>query len=816
MNGIVILLAGCIWAAVLALLWRRQRGRDPAVRYDRDVLAGGILFLLTIGFFWRTVSGDVFQPADGGDLASFLYPTYRFAAAQLAQGSLPLWNPTLYGGAPFIADIQAGFLYPPNLLLFLGRPEFPYSVMQWFSIGHLYWAGLGMYLLLRILRWPAAPVMRPAAVFGAVAFQYSDPLLIHIGNLNLIAALSWLPWVFAAYALALDRRRLAWAGVAGVLFALGAYAGHAQSTLYVGLALAVYTVLRALVDNGRRADKQDDEQYPALTRQTQVKTYAISYLAPLVMVALIAFLLTAPVLLPAAELTGYTERSDFSYQETVAFSLAPVQAIGLLTPGFFGRGPALHWGLWERVELPYAGVATLILAVAAMLLAATRTRRQLWPWVGLGLFGLATALGIYAIVHGWLTALLPMFDQFRAPARALVLWTFALAVMGAVGVDLVARQGLAAVDGSARPGALRGGLRAGALILVGVLQPLTYLALLLTQENETVFLRTSVAALAVTLAAGLWLATWGLFGGREAGWWSPNAFGLLMVGLLFFDVSATGAYTDVSERDPTSGFRHDEIVAYLQGEPGLFRIDTLTEIDAAWQPDTAALYGLQDVGGIANPLSLRHWHQLWEATGGREGRLYDMFNAAYVVVEDGAPLPGDKFEPAFDAPGALSVYRNMDALPRAWVVHEATTAPDIDAALAAIQSPDFDPARTAVLIENTVPALSPGSGGGDTVTVTEYANDRMTLEVQSTGDGLLVLSEGWYPGWRARVNGVETPVLVANGGLRALAVPDGNSVTELRFQPQPWRYGLMLAAIGLLLLAAWAIYALWSRRRQAT
>ena len=71
-------------------------------------------------------------------------------------GELPLWNPTLYGGAPFVADIQAGFLYPPNLILFLLWPEFPYAAMQWLSIGHIFWAGLGMYALLRMLRWPAS------------------------------------------------------------------------------------------------------------------------------------------------------------------------------------------------------------------------------------------------------------------------------------------------------------------------------------------------------------------------------------------------------------------------------------------------------------------------------------------------------------------------------------------------------------------------------------------------------------------------------------------------------------------------------------
>ena len=83
-----------------------------------DVLAGGVLFVLLAAFFWRTLSGDVYQPADGGDLVSFLFPTYRFAAGELAAGRLPLWNPALYGGAPFVGDIQAGFLYPPNLALF--------------------------------------------------------------------------------------------------------------------------------------------------------------------------------------------------------------------------------------------------------------------------------------------------------------------------------------------------------------------------------------------------------------------------------------------------------------------------------------------------------------------------------------------------------------------------------------------------------------------------------------------------------------------------------------------------------------------------
>ncbi len=155
----------------------------------------GLLALAALGFFWRVVAGQNWMPADGGDLVSFLFPTYRFAAATLHQGWWPLWNPALYGGAPHIGDIQAGFLYPPNLLLFLLKPDFPYVALQWLSIGHIWFAGAGMYLLLaRGLR-----VRRVAALTGALAFMFSDAFLVHFGNLNFNAVASWLPWVFWAF-----------------------------------------------------------------------------------------------------------------------------------------------------------------------------------------------------------------------------------------------------------------------------------------------------------------------------------------------------------------------------------------------------------------------------------------------------------------------------------------------------------------------------------------------------------------------------------------------------------------------------------------
>ncbi|MGB5051407.1 MAG: hypothetical protein WBO46_20835, partial [Caldilineaceae bacterium] len=78
----------------------------------------------------------------------------------------------------------------------------------------------------------------------------------------------------------------------------------------------------------------------------------------------------------------------------------------------------------------------------------------------------------------------------------------------------------------------------------------------------------------------------------------------------------------------------------------------------------------------------------------------------------------------------------------------------------------------------------------------------LEFHFSSPTPAFLVLSEVWYPGWRATVNGVETPVRRANYALRGVAVPAGEVTVEMRFAPDSWRWGLGLAGVGLVLLLA--------------
>lgn len=783
------LLVILLWLAALAATWLGYRRGRLVTPWHRDVLALGLLALATLGFFWRVVTGQNWMPADGGDLVSFLYPTYRFAAAALQDGSLPLWNAHLYGGAPHVGDIQAGFLYPPNLLLFLLAPRFSYAALQGLSIAHIWFAGAGMYLWLsRGLR-----VRRVAALAGALAFMFSDVFITHFGNLNFNAVASWLPWIFLAFGSAASvgtrwPARLIRPAAAGVLLAVATLAGHVQATLFITLALALYAAFNLWL---ARAEPQP---WPR----------AGGVFLSLAVCFAVAVLLAAPVLLPSLQLAGQTTRAGWNYTEAAGYSLAPAQLIGWLIPGFFGRGPQFHWGAWPRVEIGYLGILPLILAGLAL---ALRRERRTWALAGLAAVSFVLALGIYAIPHGWLT-LLPGFGQLRAPARFVLLTDFALAALAALGLDALLRPlaGRAAtlLDRAWR---LVGGATAATW---AVAVPLAYLGLLLVQDrDQAIVIRISITLIAVVTFAGLLAACWLWLTARRGSWARYATLGWLAAGLIFLDVASLAAYQDIGGVDPSQGFEQGPIAGFLTAQPVPFRIDSRTQIESLWQPDTALLYGLEDVTGVANPLVLADFERYWNSLGSRSTRLYDLLNTRYVIAKKDVELDWNKFSLAFDGDPDLNVYENRNALPRAFVVPNVVFQPSHEAALQAITAADFDPTVTAV-IEAASTAAVPAGGSG-TVTDIRTGHNRLAFSVNVDAPALVFVSQVWYPGWQVRVDGRAAGAPWRTDYLyQGVSVPAGQHTVVLTFNPPLWRAGWGAAVIGALAIVGLAV---WARRR---
>jgi len=642
--------------AIAGLLHRRGRlTRD----YHRDVLALGIIALATIGFFWQLFfTDDTWMPSGGGDLVSFLYPLYHFAARNLRRGIIPLWNPYLYGGSPFAADNQSGLFYPVNLLFFLLFPDVTYPTMELLAVFHFFLAGAFMYICLRFhkpeqvrdsgpnleTRNPKPEthhrLSRPAALAGAIAFMFSDLFVTHFGNLNMIAVAAWLPLIFLFYHRAVAERRPGMAAAAGALLGMATLAGHIQITLFIALALALYTLCPGagirLSLPGRGRGRVDSLLRPLVHSLTR-------YLVPC---CLVAFCTAALALIPSYEMAGHTVRAEMSYQEANQYSLPPVGLMGLFIPGFFGRGPAGFWGPWDRVEVGYVGVLPLILAAVAVLLKRDRLTRF---FVGLATISLLLAFGGYAILHGWLY-LLPGFDKVRAPARFIYLLDFALAALAALGLDALLRP----LDHRMRA-AFRRLLKVAPWIwlstaVIGL--SLGYHAILTAQgKDATVFKRTVSAVNGLVVFLLILAASLVILSLRRYRWGRRWAMGALAVGLIVLDLFSMGAYTDLEHNDPTVGFQHPEAMEFLKSDPGYYRIDTGTGVWDVWQPDASLLYGIFDVSGIWNPLELADYRRYWDAVGLaglRSSRLYDFVNAKYVIGHKDVLLDWDKFVPVFD------------------------------------------------------------------------------------------------------------------------------------------------------------------------
>lgn len=380
--------------------------------YKRDIPYICLLLIIVGCFFWPQWGQGAWLPHGGGDAVSFLYPMYRFIAATLHEGSIPLWNPHQYAGYPLIADNQAGIFYPLHLLLFLTWPDFPYEAIEWLVAGHFFWAGLGMYICIR--GWNQCDIPRPAAVFAAVAFMLSDVFITHIGNVNLIAVASWLPWAMWTFhqAISVENRRR-WTISCGMIMGISTVAGHGQMTFIIALMLGVYALWETIFDHNRQA------------------------LPCLFLVGLLNVGLSALILLPSLDMNRFTQRGTFSYESSINYSIPFEALIGLINPTKFGRGAAHFTGSWDRVEVGYMGILPLLLICVALIRNKQKKTDIRFLTIA-AIFFMLLALGGNTPIHRWTIGMLNL--PFQVPARFVLLTNFCIAMLSAFALATIKQK----------------------------------------------------------------------------------------------------------------------------------------------------------------------------------------------------------------------------------------------------------------------------------------------------------------------------------------------------------------------------------------
>lgn len=456
----------------------------------RDGLALLLLFLLPLLWFGPTIFGDqTLLPADNiyqfqpwqsfaaemgaetphnallSDLVLENYPWKLLIRQALAAGELPLWNPYLFTGVPFLAAGQHSALFPASVVYYLLPLERAFGVFTWLMLAL---AGMNTYIFARVLR-----VGRAGSLFAAIAFMFSGFFISSVVFPMMIAGAAWLPLLLALIEMVVRKQEekgnapflpVAYIVAGAAVLGMQVLAGHIEITYYTLLVAAMYSLWR-LFGAWRRLGV-----WRPVTRMA----------GWLLFMVITGVLLGAVQLIPLYELVSQNFRQDSaSYAEVVNWAWPTRHILTFLLPDIFGN-PAHHairdwwtgelypvwlnaygeetrtvfWGVKNYVEGGnYLGILTLVFAAAALFDVAARLRggavrqpshRPGWVRPPTGRFyviGFAL-LAILALAFAFGTPLyvllfygLPGYSQLHSAFRWVFPYTLAMAMLAGFGFE---------------------------------------------------------------------------------------------------------------------------------------------------------------------------------------------------------------------------------------------------------------------------------------------------------------------------------------------------------------------------------------------
>ncbi len=710
----------------------------------------------------------------GSDFSFAMLPWWQFALNSLGRGELPLWNPYVASGMPFFANPQPAIFYPPVWLIGVLPPT---RVVGLLFVLHLWLMGCGMYAWLR-----SEGASQRGAWFGAVVFAFSGYFLVRVsaGQSDVVMTQAWLPWVLWACRRVMTRRHWPWAVLSGVPVGFSLLAGHTATFFYVGVVLSTYALYTAWADG----------QKPGFSRKTRFLDF-VKALLPVVGMSAVGFALAAVQLVPTFQFLSLSTRQDAGYVFASRYSWPPSYWLTLLVPNFFGDLVTTgYWGDGIYVELIfYVGVLPLILA----LMAGVRLPHRLRPWLlALAGAGLLLALGRFGIAHRLAYTLIPLFSAARAPARAGFLFTFAVATLG----------GLLITWMEDRPAeALQSGHWGTAGWIVGTVAALVVLTglILFTLQRDSnpevgrlwhVANYTSLFLLFFLLAAAL-LAGWrkGRFTGAQGA--------VLAIGLVLLDLWSFGRPLLQAVPVPESGFWKNVTDSVSSTEGRILPWGL-----SIFEQNLGMPLGLESVFSY-DPMGIGRYDQFTSYVADPRARAYDLLHTRYLVIEHEMSFPDEPASPRLVGErGGVWVYERPGAFPRAWLVHQVEVQETEDALLARLNDPAFDP-RQVALVEQALPCSLSLTTAQEDVQVTRRGNNAIALDVKAAADGVLVLSEVAYPGWRVFVDGERVPMVRAYYTLRAVCVPAGTHQVTFSFLPISLIIGAAITVLAWLLVG-WA------------
>ncbi len=709
------------------------------------------------------------QPyADIGDLVTSFYPFRAIASRSIHEGTLPLWNPYFQAGAPFQADSQSSLFYPLNFFYYVLPLPIAWTVCL---VVRMFLAGVFTTLFVRSIGGT-----RAGAVFSGITFASCGFITAWQGQ-PLGDAAIWLPLIgYAVHRLHTDHSKVS-VSLLAFSFAMPVLAGHPETAAHLTLAgasMALAWCVGSVPHRGRYS--------------------SAAFLLSFALAGILALGLASIQVIPTLEwLRQMDEALQFNWP-----GLPWRQALAWVSRDVI-RGPNSA-GVWIPEGAAYVGMIGLL---AASLAPFHKARRFVALLTAMTVLSAGIAYGIEPL--RWLVSHIPVIAGLKN-SRMILIASFGMAALGGLGISALENE-------TAFPSRRR----LMALFLLGIAVVFTFLLVYRLQavtQFKVEFTRRPSFSRAL-LVLSLVPIVWRLHGGLRG-----RLFPFIACSLAAFDL-VTFSYGYMGFAKPDEIFPPAPAFDFLakQNDPMRFRI---AQIGLPYSANANIMYQSSSADGyevcatLPRVFALDFTENRWDGIqfipervlNSRDRRL-DMLNLKYFILTRNAPefkqfTLAERFRLVFNN-GYVAIFENKSVLPRAFAV-PASGVEVIQGRkdqLERLRNRSFDPERSVIL---SAPLRLAGTSGEPVsplfkseVELTNGQMNELAFHAQASEPAVLVLSQTYYPGWKATVDGQEVPVFPANLALTGIPLPAGVHNVRFVFQPLSFKVGAALTLVSVMI-----------------
>jgi len=777
---------------------------------------------------WGYYSGETSDYAyNRRDLTDTYITRDYFVIESYRDGETPFWNPYTMAGHPIYADGVTRIFSP--FLLFYTFLDVPlgYSVAR---ITELFLAAVFFYIFLC-----GIGAGERGALIGSLVFAFSAHSMFHLTGLGWWGGLMWLPLILLCVDRAATRASYAWSILAGVFLGAQFFCGWMQNQIYyVGAITLCYLFLGFRKNDNRALSLRKAVLLCATTLAT-------------------GFCLAATQWVPVMELLGYSNRKIVPTEVGYIY-LPPWYLATMVFPNLFGSADdARTLTLFTALNVSHDHILYIgIAAIAPLAFCIYRLKRggdvsneiAFRARFFLLLAAISLFIMIAAPLYVHVTRYIPVLQVIRVTVRAGVLFFFAASVLVGFGVKMLlesSEEVLRAFLLHAKRFLVLTGILVIAAVAASYLVRLSGLVWEDGGSGKVAFLRRATSILSeqftppradilfpLSLLILLFLALKFYAGGKL----SRRAFLAAILALLSIDLFwITGQFNPTFDR--TRVFPSTQITERLRALPPGRVLVAPSDLDtnrraASGQkiiapPNTLLPYRIPAVAGKNQqfPRWYRDYaslvepqpylsHVVFDQTA---SGFFDLLNVKYILTREGREAPSGS-EPILTAEGT-SLYENKNAMPRAFLVNEVLEVRDQRQAIEIMKDKEYDPHKS-VVIETGEEGREELASGAGSAAIIEDKRNRVLIEIEAQDDAMLVLSDNYYPGWLAFIDGRRVEVFKANCTMRAVRVPAGRHMVSFEFAPATFRLSVYVTAAMLILIGAAFTAILVRQRRRET